>query len=244
MTQAGQFFHRPGLFGLGQHGLQRDLVYDVLVFDHQLPSVAEFCARHDKHWLVLDHLGKPAVRDWARNPEVSRRWSSCMRELATLPHVQSGRLKVLGISKKTRMPLVGNVPTLAEQGVTGFESGTWQGVLVANGTPPAIIARLNTELIKIIRSPDVRARLTGQGAEVITMQPTEQDTFFERERKRWGEDLKTIVSSGLLSFPITDFDEQGNFRPKTYIERLEWLAPYGASALFAAGGTGEYFSLS
>lgn len=107
--------------------------------------------------------------------------------LATLPHVQSGRLKVLGISKKTRMPLVGEVPTLAEQGVTGFESGTWQGVLVANGTPPAIIARLNAELIKIIRSPDVRARLTGQGAEVVTMQPAEQDALFERERKRWGE---------------------------------------------------------
>ena len=58
------------------------------------------------------------------------------------------------------------------------------------------------------------------------------------------QELKTIMGSGLLSFPITDFDEQGNFRPKTYIERLEWLAPYGASALFAAGGTGEYFSLS
>ncbi|WP_034293442.1 5-dehydro-4-deoxyglucarate dehydratase [Herbaspirillum sp. RV1423] len=57
------------------------------------------------------------------------------------------------------------------------------------------------------------------------------------------QDLKQILSSGLLSFPLTDFDEQGNFRPKTYIERLEWLAPYGASALFAAGGTGEFFSL-
>ncbi len=107
--------------------------------------------------------------------------------LATLPHVQSGRLKVLGISKKTRMPLVGEVPTLAEQGVTDFESGTWQGALVANGTPAAIIARLNAELIKAIRSPDVRARLTGQGAEVVTMQSAEQDRFFERERKRWAE---------------------------------------------------------
>ena len=58
------------------------------------------------------------------------------------------------------------------------------------------------------------------------------------------QDLKTIMGSGLLSFPITDFDAQGNFRPKTYIERLEWLAPFGASALFAAGGTGEYFSLA
>jgi 5-dehydro-4-deoxyglucarate dehydratase len=58
------------------------------------------------------------------------------------------------------------------------------------------------------------------------------------------QDLKTIVSSGLLSFPVTDFDEQGDFRPKSYIERLEWLAPYGATALFAAGGTGEFFSLT
>jgi 5-dehydro-4-deoxyglucarate dehydratase len=58
------------------------------------------------------------------------------------------------------------------------------------------------------------------------------------------QELKQIISDGLLSFPVTDFDEQGNFRPSTYIERLEWLAPYGASALFAAGGTGEFFSLT
>ena len=58
------------------------------------------------------------------------------------------------------------------------------------------------------------------------------------------QDLKTIIGEGLLSFPLTDFDQQGNFNRKTYIERLEWLAPYGASALFAAGGTGEFFSLT
>ena len=58
------------------------------------------------------------------------------------------------------------------------------------------------------------------------------------------QDLKTIIGSGRLSFPVTDFDLQGNFRPSTYVERLEWLAPYGATSLFAAGGTGEFFSLS
>ncbi|RDI27257.1 5-dehydro-4-deoxyglucarate dehydratase [Pseudacidovorax intermedius] len=58
------------------------------------------------------------------------------------------------------------------------------------------------------------------------------------------QDLKTIMGSGLLSFPLTDFDAEGNFDKKGYIERLEWLAPYGASALFAAGGTGEFFSLT
>ena len=107
--------------------------------------------------------------------------------LATLPHVQSGKLKILGVSKSTRMPLIGNVPTLAEQGLTNFESGTWQGVLVANGTPAAILNRLNSELIKIIRSPDIRARLAGQGAEVVTMTPNQQDEFFNRERARWAK---------------------------------------------------------
>jgi tripartite-type tricarboxylate transporter receptor subunit TctC len=110
--------------------------------------------------------------------------------LATLPHVQAGKLKVLGISKATRMPLVGQMPTLAEQGLPGFESGTWQGVLVPSGTPPAVVQRLNAELIKIIRSPEVRGRLTLQGAEVVTMAPPEQNQFFSRERARWAKVVK------------------------------------------------------
>jgi 5-dehydro-4-deoxyglucarate dehydratase len=58
------------------------------------------------------------------------------------------------------------------------------------------------------------------------------------------QDLKSIMSQGLLSFPVTDFDANGDFNAKGYAARLEWLAPYGASALFAAGGTGEFFSLT
>jgi 5-dehydro-4-deoxyglucarate dehydratase len=57
------------------------------------------------------------------------------------------------------------------------------------------------------------------------------------------QQLKATLASGLLSFPVTDFDATGDFRPQTYASRLEWLMPYGASALFAAGGTGELFSL-
>jgi 5-dehydro-4-deoxyglucarate dehydratase len=57
-------------------------------------------------------------------------------------------------------------------------------------------------------------------------------------------DLKEIISSGLLSFPITDFDALGHFDAKSYAARLDWLAPHGATALFAAGGTGEFFSLA
>jgi tripartite-type tricarboxylate transporter receptor subunit TctC len=107
--------------------------------------------------------------------------------LATYPHVQSGKLKLLAVSKKTRMPLIGSVPTIAEQGVPGFESGTWQGVLVSRNTPEAIVNKLNAELIRAIRSADVRARLAGQGAEVVTMTPAEQDRFFNEERARWAQ---------------------------------------------------------
>jgi tripartite-type tricarboxylate transporter receptor subunit TctC len=107
--------------------------------------------------------------------------------LATYPHVQSGKLKLLAVSKRSRMPLIGEVPTVAEQGVTGFESGTWQGVLVPKGTPDAIVQKLNAELVRAIRNPEVRARLAGQGAEVVTMTPAEQDQFFGQERKRWAQ---------------------------------------------------------
>ena len=58
------------------------------------------------------------------------------------------------------------------------------------------------------------------------------------------QELKRIMGSGLLSFPLTDFDANGDFHRDGYIKRLEWLAPYGATALFAAGGTGEFFSLT
>ena len=112
--------------------------------------------------------------------------------LATLPMVQSGKLKVLGVSKATRVPLLANVPTIAEQGVKGFESGTWQGLLMPAGTPPAVVAKLSAELTRIIRSPEVRERLVSQGAEVYTMAPTEFSTFFERERKNWA----SVVAQG------------------------------------------------
>jgi len=114
--------------------------------------------------------------------------------LATLPQVQAGKLKVLGVSKATRVPLLASVPTIAEQGVKGFESGTWQGVLMPAGTPPAVVARLSAELTRIIRSPEVRERLVSQGAEVHTMTPTEFATFFERERKNWAA---VVNSSGV-----------------------------------------------
>ncbi|MDD2925147.1 amidohydrolase family protein [Rhodoferax sp.] len=66
---------------------QRQLVYDVLVFGHQLPLAVAVCARHEAHWLVLDHVGKPAVRDWLADASVAQRWRASLRELGAMPHV-------------------------------------------------------------------------------------------------------------------------------------------------------------
>jgi tripartite-type tricarboxylate transporter receptor subunit TctC len=114
--------------------------------------------------------------------------------LATLPHVQSGKLKALAVSKRSRMALTPTLPTIAESGVPGFESGTWQGVLVPAGTPPKIVQALNAELVRIIRTPDIRARLIAQGAEVVTMTPPEFSQFFNTERTRWA---KVVADAGV-----------------------------------------------
>ena len=114
--------------------------------------------------------------------------------LATQPFVDSGKLKVIGVSKAKRVPLLPNVPTIAEQGVKGFESGTWQGVLLPAGTPKAVVDKLNAELIAIIRSPEVRERLVSQGAEVVTMTPTEFTQFFDHERRNWA---KVVAQGGV-----------------------------------------------
>lgn len=75
-------------FSRGIKALQRrGLVYDVLVFDRQMPSVLDFCARHNAHWLVLDHVGKPCIRDWQSKSEVPGRWLASLRALAAMPHV-------------------------------------------------------------------------------------------------------------------------------------------------------------
>lgn len=112
--------------------------------------------------------------------------------LATFPHVQSGKLKLLGLSKGARMPLAADVPTIAEQGVPGFETGTWQGVVVPAKTPEAVVQRLHEALVTAIRNPEVRARLTGQGAEVVTMNPAETARFISTERQRWQKVVQEV----------------------------------------------------
>ncbi len=105
--------------------------------------------------------------------------------LATLPLVQAGRLKLIGISKRNRMALLADAPTIAEQGVAGFESGTYQGIAVPATMPKAVAERLAAALIQVIRAPDLRARMAAAGAEVMTSTPKETSDFLAAEAKRW-----------------------------------------------------------
>lgn len=85
------------------------------------------------------------------------------------------------------MAMVSQYPTIAEQGLPTFESGTYQGIAVAATMPKAAVEKLSAALISVIRAPEVRARLAGAGAEVMTSTPAELTTFLTNERKRWGD---------------------------------------------------------
>ena len=105
--------------------------------------------------------------------------------VATYPLVQGGKLKIIGVSKRTRMAIISQVPTLAEQGVTDFESGTYQGAMVSSTMPKAAVEQLSAALVRVIRMPEIRARLIELGAEVMTSSPTETTQWVVIDRRRW-----------------------------------------------------------
>jgi tripartite-type tricarboxylate transporter receptor subunit TctC len=109
---------------------------------------------------------------------------------ATLPLVQGGKLKVIGVSKATRSPLLPDVPTLAEQGATDFVAGTWQGVTVSSKMPKEQVARLSAELARIVQSPTVRAALVEAGMDVSNLGAQETTNLIAKERTRWAAVVK------------------------------------------------------
>lgn len=110
--------------------------------------------------------------------------------VATYPMVQAGKLKIIGVSKRTRMAVIGNVPTLAEQGVTNFESGTYQGVMTSSAMPRAVVEQISAALVKVIRAPEIRARMVELGAEVQTSSPAETTQWVKTDRERWASVIK------------------------------------------------------
>ena len=110
--------------------------------------------------------------------------------LATYPLVQGGKLKLLAVSSARRMGAIPDVPTLAESGLAGFESGSWQGVVAPAGTPRNVVARLNAEITRIVNSPEMRDNLGKQGADVRTNTPDEFAAFIRGEKMKWAKVVK------------------------------------------------------
>ena len=116
--------------------------------------------------------------------------------LATYPHVKSGNLKIIAVSGATRMSTIPDVPTVAESGVPGFETGSWQGVLAPAGTPTAIVEKLNGELARILNSSDMKEKLAAQGAEARANSPEVVGGFISKEKERWA---KVVKGAGIKS---------------------------------------------
>jgi tripartite-type tricarboxylate transporter receptor subunit TctC len=104
-------------------------------------------------------------------------------------HVQSGKLVALGVSSSQRNPLLKSVPAISEV-LPGFEVHSWSGMVAPAGTPKPILDKLHTELVKALAHPDVREKLTAQGAEVVASTPGEFAEMISKESNRWGKIIR------------------------------------------------------
>jgi tripartite-type tricarboxylate transporter receptor subunit TctC len=110
--------------------------------------------------------------------------------LATWPSVTGGRLRALAISSAQRVPSAPNTPTVAEQGLPGFETGSFQGVVGATGMPRETVAKLNAELTKVLNSPEMKERFAKQGTEVRADTPESLGAWMRAEQARWAKVVK------------------------------------------------------
>jgi tripartite-type tricarboxylate transporter receptor subunit TctC len=107
-----------------------------------------------------------------------------------LPYVKSGRLNALAVTNPKRSPIAPSVPTVAESGLPGFEALQWFGIFAPAGTPKEIVARLNAEIVKILRAPDVRERLSSLGADVVGSSPEQFAAFQKSDAAKWAKVVK------------------------------------------------------
>jgi tripartite-type tricarboxylate transporter receptor subunit TctC len=110
--------------------------------------------------------------------------------LATWPHVTGGRLRAIAISSAKRMPSAPDTPTVAEQGLPGFETGSFQGVVGPVGIPRETVAKLNSELSKILNTQEMKDRFAKQGTEVRTDTPDSLGRWMTSEQAKWAKVVK------------------------------------------------------
>ena len=114
--------------------------------------------------------------------------------LSLLPHVRSGRIRALGVTSTKRSGSIPDVPTIAESGLPGFESVSWFALLAPAGTPTAVVARLNTAIIKAAQMPEIVTALAHQGTDPVLMTPEQTRTYVRDELLKW---KKVVTAAGV-----------------------------------------------
>ena len=110
---------------------------------------------------------------------------------AGLPLVKAGKLKLLAVTTATRSPLSPETPTMAEAGIKDFVMVSWQAVYAPKGTPKAIVTQLNADIVKILKTPDIREKMSStMGIEIVASTPEELTTLMQAEIPRWGALIK------------------------------------------------------
>ena len=144
------------------------------------------------HWAEIDLLHvpykstPPALQD-----VLAGRISMMFVDLTSgLPHVRSGALRALAVTRLNRSSLFPELPTLDEAGVTGFDMDSWGGIVAPAHTPPAIVSELNRELRKIIDDPNIKSKLGNVGFEAFSSSPAELGDFIRVQLGKWGKMVK------------------------------------------------------
>jgi tripartite-type tricarboxylate transporter receptor subunit TctC len=107
-----------------------------------------------------------------------------------IPQMKAGAIRTLAVTSAQRVPVLPEIPTVAESGYPGFETTTWYGILVPKGTPQPIVARLGTEIVKVLESADVKERMAANGGATIKPGPAAFDAQLKSELTKWSRVIK------------------------------------------------------
>jgi tripartite-type tricarboxylate transporter receptor subunit TctC len=106
---------------------------------------------------------------------------------AAIQHVRAGTLRALAVTTEKRLPYLPDVPTIAEEGYPGYEISSWQGAFAPAGTPKDVVAKINGELVRLVNTPDVRARMAHEGADPVGSTPEEFAERVKSEITKWSK---------------------------------------------------------
>jgi tripartite-type tricarboxylate transporter receptor subunit TctC len=142
-------------------------------------------------WVHIPYKGgAPAVMDMLAG-QTSLMFGSMP---TVIQFARNGKLRAIAVTGAKRAPATPDIPTVAESGVPGYEVTAWYGVSAPAKTPPAVVERLNSEMLRALKLPDVREQLKSQGADPVGSTPAQYSAFMQNEISKWA---KVIAAAGI-----------------------------------------------